>query len=326
MKKDNFHKLLDKFQNDTLTEREKAQFEKKLETSAHARKVFHNFNKVCFALEAVEADGEFSGSNPGRIVRRRLRRRRSFASLAAGIAAAVALPLLIFTFYRIYNTAESGVPLYTEVVSTNAKVTHVILPDGSRVALYSGSALRYPENFTAGERNVHLRGEATFEVTSDPRNPFFVNTLDGVKVKAYGTKFNVCAYEKENTSQVYLMGGAVDFIAPSTGNSVTLKPEICLTYGRMEKNVLLTHRSPEEYDAHQQGILMFRKTPLKEIVLKISRLYDVEIIVENDRILQYLYTGSFKDESLYQIMDVITQSSPDLRWSVQGETILLSSK
>ncbi|MCD8073201.1 MAG: DUF4974 domain-containing protein [Alistipes sp.] len=325
MKKDNFHKLLDKFHSGTLTDQQKTQFEKKLETSAHARRVFHNFNTVYFAIEAVDTDARFAGSGPGRIALRR-QRRRSLLSTAAAIAAAVMVPLLIFTLYNTLNTAAVGEPLYTEVSSTNAKVTHVMLPDGSRVALYSGSVLRYPENFTSGERNVQLRGEATFEVVSDLRNPFLVEAPDGVQVKAYGTKFNVCGYEKEHTIQVYLMSGAVDFIAPSIGNPVTLRPEMCLTYGRADKSVLLTHRSPEEYHAHEQGMLMFRKTPLKEIVLKISRAYNVEITVENEEVLRYQYTGTFKDESLYQIMDVITQSSPDLSWSTAGDTIVLSGK
>ena len=76
-------------------------------------------------------------------------------------------------------------------------ITRLVLPDQSVVWLNAGSRLVYPSVFDEKERKVQLFGEGYFEVEADPEHPFCVSTSEGLRVIAYGTKFNVNAYDDE---------------------------------------------------------------------------------------------------------------------------------
>ena len=74
----------------------------------------------------------------------------------------------------------------------------LILSDGTKVTLNSGSRLAFPSEFQDDKREVYLCGEGYFEVTKNPGKPFFVKT-DNIDIKVLGTVFNISAYiRREN--------------------------------------------------------------------------------------------------------------------------------
>lgn len=76
-------------------------------------------------------------------------------------------------------------------------ITSVVLPDSSIVYLNSESSLSYPLVFDGKTREVHLIGEAYFEVAKDPLRRFIVSTAHQTQIEVLGTHFNVEAYEKD---------------------------------------------------------------------------------------------------------------------------------
>ena len=85
----------------------------------------------------------------------------------------------------------------------------VVLSDGTKVWINSGSELTFPMNFEKGERVVELKGEAYFDVTKSKEWPFIVRTCRS-SVKVLGTSFNVCSYEEDALEQVTLEQGGVE--------------------------------------------------------------------------------------------------------------------
>ena len=81
----------------------------------------------------------------------------------------------------------------------------VTLSDGTVVYLNSGSELRYPVAFGVERRDVFLSGEGYFEVAKDAKRPFFVNA-DKLKIRVYGTSFNVNTYNLANVETVLVEG------------------------------------------------------------------------------------------------------------------------
>ena len=71
-------------------------------------------------------------------------------------------------------------------------------PIGSLVWLNAGSSLSYPVVFSGKSRDVELKGEAFFDVVKNKKVPM-VLTAGNVKVKVYGTQFNVDAYADKKT-------------------------------------------------------------------------------------------------------------------------------
>lgn len=129
--------------------------------------------------------------------------RRTLSLLFTRAAVILVLPLLFssllfsYLYYATRYDEKSQPVVYAEVNSLPGTITRFVLPDQSVVWLNSGSKLTYPSVFEEKERKVLLSGEGYFEVEADPEHPFCVSTSEGLRVVAYGTKFNVNAYADE---------------------------------------------------------------------------------------------------------------------------------
>lgn len=75
------------------------------------------------------------------------------------------------------------------------KRSTLILADGSKVYLNSGSSLVYPVVFAKDKREVYLDGEGYFEVSKEARRKFIVQTSCKA-IEVLGTKFNVSVDRK----------------------------------------------------------------------------------------------------------------------------------
>ena len=90
--------------------------------------------------------------------------------------------------------------------------SQITLPDGSKAWINAGSKLSYRGDFNQSDRIVNLEGEGYFNVTSNKAKPFIVQTAH-LKVKAFGTVFNVKAYPEEKTVETTLVEGIVEIEA-----------------------------------------------------------------------------------------------------------------
>ncbi len=147
----------------------------------------------------------------------------------------------------------------------------VKLPDGSLVFLNASSSLTYPTHFKDKERKVSLVGEAYFEITPNSRMPFKVES-QGQLVEVLGTHFNVMAYTDE-PYKTTLAEGSVKI--SGANNTKILRPgeQALLT----EHNLTVKTADVEEALAWKNGYFKFNEN-LRNIMSKISRWYDVEIV------------------------------------------------
>ncbi len=202
----------------------------------------------------------------------------------------------------------------------------ITLSDGSKVFLYSGSTLKYPNQFSEQERIVMLNGEATFEVKSNPDNPFYVETADKTRIKAYGTKFSVRDFQEYNSLSVYLERGIIDFETQYLNKPITMKPDTKLIFDKVTKQYTIHNSTPNEYDAYEQGIIIFNNKPLEEVIEKLKKVYQADIIIQDNSLKEYRFTATFKDETIDQIMDMLKTSSPKLEWKRKDSKIILYKK
>lgn len=233
------------------------------------------------------------------------------------IAAALLLPFVLSTGILSYlymnRLQEDTTVSYLEVVSAPGIVTRMELPDKSRVWLNAGSSLRYPSRFTGKERNVYLSGEGYFEVQSDQQHPFYVSVNDGMKVKAHGTKFNVNAYSDEMWVETTLETGLVDVIINK--QYVPLKPNELAYFSKSDQKLLIHTVNVDEKIAWKDGYLIFRNTPLDEVVKQLSRRYNVDIVMHKKTDIDYKCRASFSTESITQILDYLKLVAP-MEWKV----------
>jgi Fe2+-dicitrate sensor, membrane component len=246
----------------------------------------------------------------------RLSRKIAFVSFQTKIwnitrtAAAILLPLFLLHQYVVQPMLKTTPAEMITLVSAPGIVTKAVLPDGSEVWLNAQSELTYPARFTGKERTVSVSGEAYFKVVADKKNRFNVVMPDGIAVSAFGTEFNVHAYQDEPDYQVTLARGNIEVASANfikkeiltAGQKVVLSP----TMGSM--TVLQADTYMET--AWKDGKMVFRREKLETISQKLSRKFGVVIQLEGDALKDYEYTATFTDEMLEDILDLLMRSAP----------------
>lgn len=240
------------------------------------------------------------------------RNRRLFFNYLRNTAA-ILLPLFLvyqYTLYPILKKSGSIVETIT-VTSAPGMVTKTILPDGSEVWLNAMSSLTYPLRFTKKERTVQLSGEAYFKVVSDERHRFNVKTPQEMVVSAYGTEFNVNAYESETNCEVTLASGQVEVSsnAGSKATEVLMSDEKAILHVS-SGNIHVVSADTYVETAWKDGKMVFRREKLDKIVARLSRKFGVDIVLDGDRLKEYEYTATFTDETLEDILDLLKRSAP----------------
>jgi len=231
------------------------------------------------------------------------------------IAAILIIPVFIFGGSQFLLRKEKaqkiqGSALH-EVATPFGAITTMILPDSSKVWLNSGSKIKYPQKFEPDKRIVFLEGEAYFEVKSNELRPFIVSTREFI-VKATGTKFNVRAYSDDETPQVALVKGKVAITENRKDHpwEVNLKPNEVLNYKHENSNISTISEDIYKCYAWKDGKLVFRNDPFEEVARRMSIQYNVTIELQGEKLKQYSFRATFKNESLVEVLNLLKISSP----------------
>lgn len=234
--------------------------------------------------------------------------------------AAVLLVSVSFTFLynyiiRINKPVEvSEQIIYQEIKAAFGTQTKLLLSDGTNIWLNSGSTLRFPASFNnLDERRVELNGEGYFEVIKNDSKPFIVNTSE-LDVKVYGTSFNVSAYDEYNSITVALVEGKVSLVKERNGEQkelIILNPNEVVKYNTEETKMYhSTCLDMYKYKAWKDGYIMFYNDPIDNVIRRLQKWYNVEIIIEDKALQNYRFTATFVDESLEQTLKLLSLSSP----------------
>lgn len=185
----------------------------------------------------------------------------------------------------------------------------VMLSDGTRVWLNSGSSLNYPVSFGDSIREVFLTGEAYFKV-SKSHVPFVVKTLD-VDVKVMGTSFNISAYGEDDRVMTTLVEGKVVVCSQHDDVVYEMKPGFMLSYEKKTNRVSLEECDTELYSSWINGEFKFRDMRLEDIMVKLNRWYNCQICFETEELKELRFSGAAeKDRSINYLLDLIRTVTP----------------
>jgi ferric-dicitrate binding protein FerR (iron transport regulator) len=266
--------------------------------------------------------------------------RRQWAKIAKWSAVAALFVLGIVNAYYIgYHTVASRneqriLLTHTpeaykhEIYTDNGVKASITLPDSSLVLLNSGTRIVFPDRFTGSTREVYLSGEAYFNVKSDSLRPMIITTPRNFHVEVKGTTFNIRSYENEADAQTTLISGRLDIVYTTARNK-----EVTRTLKPQESFILSNHtlsadrKSDAVYNevAWKDGVLIFEKTPMRDIITKLTRWHGTEFTVIDPEILNYRITATFKSESIIQIMEMIKFTS-FIDYRADGNHITLRKK
>jgi transmembrane sensor len=172
-----------------------------------------------------------------------------------------------------------------QVVVPFGKKSFVELSDGTKVWLNAGSKMAFPARFSGSKREVFLEGEACFDVTHDKSNPFFVNTRE-VIIRVLGTKFNVSDYEADKEITTVLLEGSVSLRENKGinlfGEEVIMNRNQRALFSKAGLSTkVYEEANPEIFTAWTEGWFTFYKEPLGNILKKVERYYNVQVVGTN---------------------------------------------
>lgn len=231
------------------------------------------------------------------------------------IAAILFIPVLLggIWYYLQQNELRKDLAVLMvtqEIITQPGTKTHLFLPDSTEVWLNAASSLRFPSAFAGNERRIDLEGEAIFKVYKNKRKPFIVST-SSMEVEAVGTEFNVSAYSGDLKFSTTLAEGKVkvtDRVKPD--QIMFIEPGAQLNYNTKDKTYKAENVRVQDVIAWRDGVLIFNETPFYEVAAKLGRWFNADIHISDQSIANYRFTGTFTSESLDQVMELLTLSTP----------------
>ncbi len=182
--------------------------------------------------------------------------------------------------------------------TANCEKLEVVLSDGSRVRLNSGSSLKYPNRFSGNARQVDLTGEAFFDISHGDR-PFIVMT-DNAKTTVLGTRFNVWA--RDDQTRLIVDQGRVQFESRRFDHAVILDHgQTSRVVGEAPASAAVPVNA-ERLLGWLQGRLVFEKTPVPEIVGELERTFGASIEVKGADLARKTVTAEFDKPSLETVL------------------------
>ena len=226
--------------------------------------------------------------------------------------AAVLIPVvLIVGLYIQLNSKVDlfGTSEYEEVVVDKGERIQIMFQDGTKVYINSDSKLRYPKKFALNTREVFLEGEAYFVVAKNKNRPFIVN-LNGPAIHVLGTSFNVQDYPENKDIVVCLDEGNINLTLP-TEKKYPVQPGERLVYNKENKQCIISKMNDmQRLSMWKQNVIVFKDTPLPEVIKVLNRWYDVGFKVEDEQALKYVYTLTSDNTLLEKVLMDLEKIAP----------------
>ncbi len=211
----------------------------------------------------------------------------------------------------VLTYGRSDVVAYNTTSTPNGAQYRLTLPDGTNVWLNSTSSITYPLSFPGKNRIVSITGEAYFEVTQNPNQPFIVRTFKD-EILVTGTHFNVNAYADEDGIKTSLAEGSVRI------DNKTLKP------GEAYMNGQILATNLEQDLAWKNGVFDFNRRDLQAVMRQISRWYDVEVVYEKIIPSMQFYGKMGRDLNLSQVLSILEKSGVHAHFKIDEKKLIVN--
>ncbi len=178
------------------------------------------------------------------------------------------------------------------------------LSDGTKVVLGPLSSVKVASGYGTTSREVEIRGDAYFEVVHDSAKPFTVHAGNAT-IQDIGTKFAI------HSDGVGGIGVSVSEGSVSLAPVQSAAPPVVLKagdQGTMDKGGKVAARrgaATEDDMAWLNGRLVFRETPLSEVVSSMRRWYGIELELMDPSLANRHLTATFSGEPPDRVLEVL---------------------
>ncbi|AEI46869.1 FecR family protein [Runella slithyformis] len=264
--------------------------------------------------------------------------------LAASILLVIGVGFGMYTYFNgvvspLTQIDESfTLPLtdhYLESTNQTALPQQIALEDGSTVTLYPKSSIRYPNPFSPSRREVYLNGKAFFDITKNPRKPFWVYTYH-ISTQVLGTSFMVNSFADAKEANVEVKTGKVSVYtrkdlekAKGTQQNaragVVLTPNQQVAFSKTEERLLksIVEAPSVVIEAPKQEFI-FEEAPVSQVFRFLEKIYGLTVIYDAKTMEACYLTANLSDESLFDKLDLICKITHSGYEMVDGQIIIHS--
>ncbi|WP_423129871.1 FecR family protein [Gaoshiqia sp. Z1-71] len=265
------------------------------------------------SLEPVEA--EISKDRLDAVWLRIAKSRRSAPwRLYSGFMKYAAVFILAFLMglggaYLLKEKDSNYTEIYTEINVPYGERSEIVLYDGTKVWLNSGTTFKFPLVFKPDQRQVFIRGEGFFDIASDREKPFIVNARQ-MNIEVTGTRFNICAYPDDPKYFATLEEGNILATNTLTGEKLDMRPGDQAILDLGTKTISVQPVDTKLYTSWKENMLRFENAEFAEVVKKMERWYDVKITVDATLDFNKRYNMTVKTESLREMLRLLAFTTP----------------
>jgi len=251
-------------------------------------------------------------------------RRRRIGAWKKWIAAAAALTgVFLISYWLLNGSGRAHKPVQWATIDVQpGRHERLVLPDSTVVIVNAGSHIEYPLSFTDSIREIHLDGEAFFEVTNNPEQPFIV-TSGVLRTKVLGTSFNVRCYKEDETQTVLVATGKVQVNAAGHP-PIQVLPDQLLTYRIKAGNSIITGQPHEEMN-WQRNRMAFNDISFRDLAGELGRRYAKKLVFADPPLQHCRYRVSFNDLPLEKILQQLSLTN-GFSYMFKGDSIYLKGK
>ena len=246
-------------------------------------------------------------------------------------AASVAASILILStigyrllFFEPKTESDNDVMMLAFETQSKERIM-LTLPDSTIVWLNAGSRIEYPEIFAQDVRQVTLTGEAYFDVTHQPNQPFYVQT-GKLHVHVLGTQFTVSDYPDESSAEATLISGKVNVnvLNDSAKRTFELFPDEQLIVDEDQRSTVIQNVDASKYSGWIHGRLHFDNADLEHIISKLGHWFGVKFECRDEIAVLNRLTFTVRDESIEQIVRLMQTIAP-ISFIQEGDTYKIVS-
>lgn len=307
--------LLIKFISSEATIEEQQEVLAWIEKDKKNKKVFAQLKNLSVVTETVASERHLPASQ-------RIKKIYSWSTRIAAIL------VIAFSFYLFGKNDEkhtwenNSKEQITEISVPYGETVTLLLPDGTNVRLNSGSVLKYSGLYGYKKREVYLNGEGFFNVKKDEKH--FIVKTSNLNIEVRGTVFNISAYKEDRLISASLYSGKVLVNNFSNSENVILKPNTTYVFDKVtEKSNIREISSNNNWT---ENYFIADCDDIEFFVKKIERKYSVKIHFDHSLKGKCLYTGTFKGETLDEILKNMALASPIKYQIKNSNTVIISPK
>lgn len=237
--------------------------------------------------------------------------------------------ILINSEQKVVQNMNSSKSVFNTILVPYGKRSQITLSEGTKIWLNSGSKLIYPAVFSENKREVYLDGEAIFEVVNSKDKPFIVCTKD-FDIRVLGTVFNVSSYVDDQYSETVLKQGKIELVCHDISmllqKKFDIKPGTMAVYNRKLNTLEKKEVNPEKYMSWRDGYLILNSEKLGNILTKLSRFYNIEIVISDENLKNETFSGHLDLKNTPEEVLMVINQTTSLAYTIDHEKIIINTK